>query len=223
MDTSLFATNQTPPDSALNAAARLIKTSGVAQQAAKQLRPRPLNPRALLSSITVNPDTNSGFITIKANSPDPRRAAALANAFASAVVITRADDARAQIDHTITAVTRDLGRLAPSDAQGHNQLSAQLQRLRALRAAQGSNAQIVEPAVPSSSAVSPKPLRNTALALVIAILLGLGLAILMEQLDRRVRDPLDFEDLTGAPLLGIVTPGKTRVVCTGSSRPMRIL
>jgi capsular exopolysaccharide synthesis family protein len=207
VDTSLFSgtsSDTTPPDVTLNAAARLITTTGVAQQAAKQLRPRPANPRGLLGAISVKPDTSSGFITITASASDPTRSADLANAFASAVVSTRATKARTQIDRAIAEVTRDLGRLSSSDIDGKRQLSNQLQRLRALRAAQGQNAQIVEPAVPSGSPVSPKPVRNALLALFIAFLLGAGLALLSEQLDRKVRDPLDFEELTGTPLLGIV-------------------
>jgi capsular exopolysaccharide synthesis family protein len=120
------------------------------------------------------------------------------------VVATRAQKARRLIDSAIAQIQRNLGRLDPTDFDGRRQLSQQLQRLRALRAAQGNNAQVVEPAVASSAPVSPHPRRNATLALVIAILLAVGVVFLLERLDRRVRDPLELEELTGAPLLGIV-------------------
>ena len=204
VDTSLFSINSTPPEQSLAAAARLIQTSGVAQEAAKQLRPRPQDPRALLGQIRVDPDENAGFITITASDSNGRRAADVANAFARAVVVTRSRRARSQIDSAIRELRKDLQQLPFSDIDGRRQLSQQLQRLRALRAAQGNNAQIVEPAVASGAPVSPKPRRNTALAVILALLLGLGLALLLERLDRRVRDPLELEELTGAPLLGSV-------------------
>jgi capsular exopolysaccharide synthesis family protein len=206
VDSSLFSGNAptTSADQTLNATARLIATTGVAAEAAKRLRPRPATPGALLGAISAKPDTDSGFITITATSPEPRRAADVANAFASAVVATRARKARSLIDAAIRQIENNLNDLSPSDDAGRLQLSQQLQRLRALRAAQGNNAQVVEPATPSSVPVSPHPARNTILAAILAVLLGAGLVLLLDRLDRRIRRPDDFEKLAGAPLLGIV-------------------
>jgi capsular exopolysaccharide synthesis family protein len=216
VDTSLFSISESaPPDQSLNAAARLVQTTGVAEQAARRLRPRPAQPGSLLGQIGVKPDIDSGFITITATDPDPQRAADVANAFADTVVIARARKARNLIDRTIGQIVRNISRLSPTDFDGRRQLSQQLQRLRALRAAQGNNAQVVEPAVASSVPISPHPRRNAALALVIALIVGLGAVFMVERLDRRVRDPLELEDLTGAPLLGIV-PAEAFATSSGS-------
>jgi capsular exopolysaccharide synthesis family protein len=205
VDTSLFATaDTTPPDQSLNAAARLIQTTAVAEEAAKRIRPRPAQPRSLLGQIGVAPDLESGFITITATDPDPQRAADIANAFAGAVVATRAQRARRLIDATIGQIKRNILRLDPSDRDGRRGLSQQLQRLRALRAAQGNNAQVVEPAVASAAPVSPHPRRSAVLAFLIALLIAAGAVFLLERMDRRLREPLDLEGLTGAPLLGVV-------------------
>ena len=42
----------------------------------------------------------------------------------------------------------------------------------------------------------------------LGLLLGLGLAFLLERLDRRIREPKDLEALYGLPLLGVVPESK---------------
>jgi len=207
VDTSLL-TNETPStEQTLAAAGRLIRTTAVAQEATRRLGPRPPRARSLLRRVTVTPDSAAGFLTITAADSDPRRAADIANAFAAAVVVTRARRARVRIDRAIFEVRRDLQRLGAAELDGRRQLSQQLQRLRTLRAAQGNNAEVVEPAVASASPVAPRPRRNAALALILAALLGILLAFAIERLDRRIRDPMEVEELTGASLLSIVPTG----------------
>lgn len=66
-------------------------------------------------------------------------------------------------------------------------------------------ATIVDAASKPESPVSPKPLRNLALGLVLGALLGSGLAVLRESFDSSVRSAKVVEELAGAPLLGAVT------------------
>jgi capsular exopolysaccharide synthesis family protein len=68
--------------------------------------------------------------------------------------------------------------------------------------------QIVEPAAPSSSPVSPKPVRNLIFGALIGLILGLGLALLLEQLDRRLKREDDLAEATGLPLLATVPKRK---------------
>lgn len=49
--------------------------------------------------------------------------------------------------------------------------------------------------------ISPKPVRNLGLALVLGLLLGMGLAVLREVLDSSVREPADVPTLEGVPML----------------------
>jgi capsular exopolysaccharide synthesis family protein len=64
--------------------------------------------------------------------------------------------------------------------------------------------QLVESASPSSSPVSPKPVRNLIFGGLIGLVLGLGVALLLEQLDRRVKREDDLAEATGLPLLAAV-------------------
>ena len=208
VDTSLFTGSQPPPvgqrSQDLAAAARLVKTSRVAQDAARRLGITLRDPRPLLEKVSVATDEDAQFVTIKIAESSPARAARTANAFGSALIAERARQAISRIDGATRQLDPALKRFSPSDPEGRRQLSEQLQRLRALRAAQGDNAQVVERAVPPKEASSPKPIRNTVLAFILALALGVGLAMLLERLNRQIREPEELEELAGLPLLASV-------------------
>lgn len=61
---------------------------------------------------------------------------------------------------------------------------------------------ILNPAVPPTEPSSPKVFLNTLLAVFLGGLLGVGLAFLMEMIDRRVRSLEDLTEVLGIPVLG---------------------
>ena len=101
-----------------------------------------------------------------------------------------------------------------------NQLAAQLEPLQSQSAfyqkqlddlqftadiAQSGGAQVLTPAVPPTSPVSPMPIRDAAIALVLGAILGVGLAFLIDTLDERIRSVGDLEAVTrGLPTLALV-------------------
>lgn len=68
--------------------------------------------------------------------------------------------------------------------------------------------QIVDRASPSSTPVSPKPVRNIVFGALIGLALGMGLVLLLEQLDRRVKRQDDLAEATGLPLLASIPKRK---------------
>lgn len=62
----------------------------------------------------------------------------------------------------------------------------------------------VEPALTPEEPVSPQPVRNMALALVLGLMGGVGLAFVVEYLDTTVKDREDAERSVGAPVLATV-------------------
>lgn len=64
--------------------------------------------------------------------------------------------------------------------------------------AAASNAQVLSAAVEPVKPFSPTPVRTTALAVVVGLMLGVGLALLREYLDDRVRSKDGLERVTGA-------------------------
>lgn len=210
VDSSLFSAEGAPAPSSqpsgetLSGEARVIETPAVARIAARHMTPR---GAPLRGSITATANTETGFITITANAPSAQGAAALANAYGAAVVQLRTQQAVGLITHAIDQVQAQLGQLRGGGRVEHDQLSAQLQRLRALRAAQGTNAQILQPAISSSTPVSPKVARAVELGLLAGLLLGIGAVVVAQAADRRVRHPEELEELTGLPLLAAVPSG----------------
>jgi capsular polysaccharide biosynthesis protein len=74
------------------------------------------------------------------------------------------------------------------------------------RSAAGSRltATVYEEAVVPESPVSPDPLRNGLLAAVFGIMLGIGLALLMEYLDHSWRSPEEVEQVSGVPTFATI-------------------
>ena len=70
------------------------------------------------------------------------------------------------------------------------------------------NVTILSPAVLSENPapVAPNPMLNMAIAAVVGLMLGVGIAFLLEYLDTTMKDQQDIEDILGIPLLGVISP-----------------
>jgi capsular polysaccharide biosynthesis protein len=71
------------------------------------------------------------------------------------------------------------------------------------------SATVWERATTPQAPISPKPLLNGLLGLVVGGMLGLGLAFLLEHLDDRWRSPEEAEQIFGVPALGVIPSFKT--------------
>lgn len=56
------------------------------------------------------------------------------------------------------------------------------------------------------SPIKPDPMLNMAIAAVIGLMLGVGVAFLLEYLDTTMKTEQDIEELLGLPILGLVSP-----------------
>ncbi|MBT2694455.1 Wzz/FepE/Etk N-terminal domain-containing protein [Bacillus sp. ISL-55] len=65
--------------------------------------------------------------------------------------------------------------------------------------------------VENQSPIKPQPLLNIAIALVVGLMAGVGLAFLMEYLDNTIKTEQDVEKVLGMPVLGVIaTIGDTK-------------
>jgi Mrp family chromosome partitioning ATPase len=80
-------------------------------------------------------------------------------------------------------------------------LQQRLRDLQILNATATGNFRVLVPATVPESPVAPKPLRNAALGFAVGLLLGIGLAFLLEQFDTRLRRPDDVAALLRQPVL----------------------
>jgi len=69
------------------------------------------------------------------------------------------------------------------------------------------NVSVLAPATVADgqSPVKPQPLLNVAIALVVGLMAGVGLAFLLEFLDNTVKTEQDIEKLLGLPVLGVIS------------------
>jgi succinoglycan biosynthesis transport protein ExoP len=77
---------------------------------------------------------------------------------------------------------------------------------------------ILNPAVPPGKASAPNVLLNTLLSVFLGTMLGVGLAMLVEMLDRRVRSADDLVKALRAPVLGVMVWGEPKRRRAGLSR-----
>jgi capsular exopolysaccharide synthesis family protein len=175
--------------------ARTATTLPVAVRAKRILGSKD-SPGSLLGSVSANAELRSNLVVIGADRNNPDEAARFANAFAAAVRDKETEDVRA---HFLQAA-RTTRQAAGGDSLGARQQAARLQQLAQL----ARPVQIATRAYPPSSAVRPRPVRNTIIAAVVGLALGLLLAFLRTSLDRRVRDARDVVDATSYPVLGTI-------------------
>lgn len=66
------------------------------------------------------------------------------------------------------------------------------------------NLEIIDPAVVPVSPIKPRPVLNIAIAFVLALMIGVGLAFLLEYLDHTVKTSEDVEKFLELPVLGAI-------------------
>jgi polysaccharide biosynthesis transport protein len=104
--------------------------------------------------------------------------------------------------------TRDeLGVLLKDAESAQRAFDATSQRLSQTRIegqSEQSDISILNPAVPPMEPAAPRVLFNTLVAVLIGTILGVGLGLLAEMLNRPIRSASDMTDVLGIPVLGTV-------------------
>jgi capsular exopolysaccharide synthesis family protein len=183
----------------VQAIAGFVNTSAVANEAARQLK---LPPGSLggAASATANTDTN--FITISAVAPTAKEAADRANAFAAALDATQNKTDKEQIARAISTLQQNLANTSRRDPNRLT-MQSQLQSLQTLQRAQSQNVRVLQPAL-GAAQIAPHPKRNATLAILLGLLVGVGLVLVAERFDRRLRKPEDLEQIPDLPFLGTI-------------------
>jgi capsular exopolysaccharide synthesis family protein len=154
-------------------------------------------------SIDVVAEADSNLATIIATDSDPEIAARAANLYAEEFIALRRETSRREIQQELDAVRAQIAELTPDELAGAEGAALQdRERQLAVGSVAQTGTQQVSVAQPPTEASSPKPLRNTAFAVIVALAIGGLLAIGLERRDRRVRNPRDLEAAFGRPIVG---------------------
>jgi uncharacterized protein involved in exopolysaccharide biosynthesis len=170
-------------------AASLAHVPAVARDAIASARVKGITEGSLLGSTSIVPQTGTDILTFTVTNHQPELAVRLANAYAKA--FTRY---RGQLDSDAVRLARKelTGRLDALEASGQRRssLAASLrekdQQLATLEALQTSRTYVISTAE-GAGKVSPQPRRDAMIGLFLGAVLGIGLALLLEALDTRVR------------------------------------
>ncbi len=207
----------------------LASLSRLASRTAEKIGP-PVTGGSVARNTTVTGEATSNLFTVTSESGKPRLAAEVANTYAAEfVAFRRASDIRTvrsaqrraqaralSVQRRLTAARNEPDALpgTASRARQNNErrqlrltrdnLLQEAQELSTLGALTSGNVELTERAGVPGSPTSPKPMRNTLFGLLIGLLVGVGLALLFELLDRRVKDPDEVERIMGKPLLGAI-------------------
>jgi succinoglycan biosynthesis transport protein ExoP len=184
-------------------------------------------------SVSVAEQGTTEIATVSVTATNPVFAARAANAYANAYIrasqqrfITSAQAAQNQLQTQISALQTQINTLQTQINQADprntsllsnldNQLGAltgeqitlqtQLSQIQVNVAQTPSGGQLVQPATPNYSPVSPKRVIDALIALAVGLVLGIALALLRERLDDRIRTKAELERVSGGlPSLGLI-------------------
>jgi capsular exopolysaccharide synthesis family protein len=215
------------PDSPADREA-LALSDPVRRLAERRLRGRIGEERAaeLVSGVEAASGQDSATIQVTAVAGTPEAAAAVANAVAVSVITYRRQSTIRRIRRALVVAQRQLDsikRAAGSQPPGQAaiDLEKRVADLRQGTVVEDGDAEITSRATPPTSPSSPKPGRDAVIGGFAGLLLGLLLAMIREQLDRRLRHSRELEQAFGLPVLASVP--KSRALGASNGRALEQL
>jgi Mrp family chromosome partitioning ATPase len=130
----------------------------------------------------------------------------VANAFARDFIVYQQTTNKSLLEVARQVLDKQIGSMSTTDlasTRGQS-LVQRLEELGIIEQMQTGGFLVSERALAPESPFSPQPVRNAVLALVVGLILGLGLAFLLEYLDRRIKDEQTLEKVFGLPVLATV-------------------
>ena len=165
-----------------------------------------LTKEKISQELSVSAQGESNIVDVSAPASTPQLAANIANAYTVRFVKEQQSSNHAYYASALRLIEKQLKSLTPKQKLSPSgiALAGRAQSLGVLAELHNGNVEVAQAATVPTSPSSPKTSRNTVLGAVLGLLLGIGIAFLLERFDRRIREPKDLEKVYGLPLLGVV-------------------
>ena len=201
----LPAASASTPQSLQDTNVLLIQIGDMAAKAANQLG-HGLTTQSVKGALTVSAQGDTSVVNVSATSTSPQLAAQIANTYSTIFVDEQQNANHQYYLSALGTVNRQLHHLLPTARSGAQGLALQdrAQSLATLAELPSGAVHTAAAASIPTGPSSPKVSRNTVLGAVLCLLLGLGIAFLLERFDQRIREPKDLEAIYRLPLLGVV-------------------
>jgi capsular exopolysaccharide synthesis family protein len=185
----------------------LVKLGDMAVKTAQKLG-RGLTAQTVDASLSVGAQGESGVVAISATAGSPTLAAAIVNSYAEEFVKEQQGSNRSYFRSALALVNKQLFALPPQQRFGVTGAALQdrAQMLRLLSELDYGNVRVAQEASVPTVPSSPHPSRSMVIGGLSGLLIGVGLAFLLERFDRDrwIRKPEDLEQIYHLPLLGAV-------------------
>jgi capsular exopolysaccharide synthesis family protein len=204
---------------------KLVQLGDMAEKTARRLG-QGLTDDKVREALGVSAQGESNVVDVSATAISPSLAAAIANTYVNRFVKEQQTSNHAYYASALALVNKQLAALSSRQrlSTAGVALENRAQSLGVLAELQSGNVQVAQLASIPTSPSAPKTSRNTVIGAVLGLLLGMGLALLFERLDRRIREPRDLESIYDLPLLGVIPESKTLSRSTrGAGEPKPVL
>ncbi|HEU4599168.1 MAG TPA: GNVR domain-containing protein, partial [Solirubrobacterales bacterium] len=199
----LGGTPETDPQREAATNLRLVQLEQIPARTAKALDEPGLTTGGVKEKVEVSPQGESDLVKIEATDESPEFSRVLANEYARQFIAFQHETDLSKITKAQTAVEERLAELSPAEleSQEGQELERRSRQLELIATLETGNAEVVQEATIPGSPSSPKTKRNVALGIFLGIVLAICLALLREQLDRRLRDLEEVEEMFDVPIL----------------------
>jgi polysaccharide biosynthesis transport protein len=206
-----------------NTDVQLVTSTPVALAVIEALKLR-ATPSELLGLVTTSDPQNDYVVNITVVDEDPKLAARIANAFAQQYVLYSQRQNEEQLIKGQQLIAKRIAQLPSSDTTERSDLNALSQKLLLLQAVASANARVASTAAVPGSPSSPKKKATAVVALFFGLLLGVGLAFLLNLMNTRVKSWEELEKLYGLRLVAGI-PQRSRLGANRDAElePFRIL
>lgn len=198
-------TRSNDPERDLNTEVELMKVGGTTYPVLRRLG-LDRSSDALLAQIETEVSSASNIVRLRVRDRHPHVAARIANAFAEEYVRYRLASARQRYTRAAELAVSQLAVLSSEDrdsAQGR-ELQARMRELQIAAALQTGGAELVRRATAPSAPSRPRPKLSGAIGFMLGLLLGVGAALAVNLIDRRLKDEQEIEEFFGLPILATI-------------------